>query len=89
MEMLPARHVTLSAGEDPDGARMFEPIRKRMAEIGVTANCAGPIFKDAEEAAGIYYDGVHFDRLGHRLYAEYLAERLQSESREVRQAIDR
>jgi lysophospholipase L1-like esterase len=89
MEMLPARHVTLSAGEDPDGARMFEPIRKRMAEIGVTANCAGPIFKDAGEAAGIYYDGVHFDRLGHRLYAEYLAERLQSESREVRQAIDR
>jgi lysophospholipase L1-like esterase len=89
MEMLPARQVTLGNGSDPDGERLFVPIRIRMEEIGVIANCAGPIFKDVKDKETIYHDGVHFDRYGHRLYAEYLAGRLQEQSTKIRASINR
>lgn len=90
MEMLPARQVTLGQGaSDPDGERLFEMIRKRLMEVGVTPNCAGPIFKDAKDLDQIYHDGVHFDDYGHRLYAEYLAERLREGSVKVRAAVAR
>jgi hypothetical protein len=90
MEMLPSRQVTLGQGAgDPDGERLFGGIRKRMMEVGVTPHCAGPIFKDAKDRDGIYHDGVHFDHYGHRLYAEYLAERLCAGSMKVKAAVAR
>jgi len=87
IEMLPARGTTLGHGGDPFSARMFAPIRDAMAGIGVGANLAGPIFKDAEDPGRIYYDGVHFDPHGHRLYAEYLFGRLRAGSKTVRTAL--
>ena len=88
MEMLPARQVTLGqVNGDPDGMRLFAKIRQRMMEIGVTPNCAGPIFKDAKEREKIYHDGVHFDHYGHRLYAQYLLERLRDHSAKIRTAL--
>jgi hypothetical protein len=42
----------------------------------VPVECAGAIFKDATPTTKVYHDHVHFDRLGHRLYADYFAERL-------------
>ncbi|MBU6326389.1 MAG: hypothetical protein KGQ89_02070 [Verrucomicrobia bacterium] len=88
MEMLPARQVTLGQGDgDPDGMRLFGKIRQRMMEVGVTPNCAGPIFKDAKEREKIYHDGVHFDHYGHRLYAQYLLERLTDHSAKIRTAL--
>jgi lysophospholipase L1-like esterase len=90
MEMLPARPITLGQGAtDPDGDRLFEGIRKRMMEVGVTPNCAGPIFRDAKERETIYHDGVHFDQYGHQLYADYLAERLVKQSEKIRTAVGR
>mgnify|MGYP000659750039 CR=1 FL=1 len=89
MEMLPARHVTLGKGNDPYGERLFTGIRQQMAEVGVEPNCAGPIFKDAKDLDTIYHDGVHFDEYGHRLYAQYLADRLCEQSAKVRAAIRR
>lgn len=77
MEMLPARPVTLGNGDDPEGARIFAGVRQAMEAAGATVNLAGPIFKDEPDKASIYYDGVHFDVRGHRLYARYLAERLR------------
>ena len=76
MEMLPARPVTLGEGEDPFGQRIFGIIRDGMRHTGVTPNLAGPVFKDHPQRGKIYYDGIHFDRLGHRLYAEYLYQRV-------------
>jgi hypothetical protein len=89
MEMLPARQVTLGQGDDPNGARLFSKIQRRMAEIGVTPNCAGPIFKDAKDPDTIYHDGIHFGQYGHQLYAGYLAERLLDGSVKVRAAVAR
>lgn len=84
LEMLPARPVTLGQGDDPHGMRFFGWVQREMAGIGVTARCAGPIFKDEPNPADIYHDGVHFDVRGHRLYARYLAGQLTQHSQAVR-----
>lgn len=87
LEMLPARSTTLGKGPDPFSERMFAPIKDAMEEIGVKANKAGPIFKDASDPERVYYDGVHFDPYGHRLYAEYLFEGLIAGSEAVQAAL--
>jgi lysophospholipase L1-like esterase len=87
MEMLPGRQATLSAMEDPFSARLFEPIRKQMEEIGVPIHCAGPIFEGAKDASKIYHDGVHFDTLGHELYADHLVKQLTLHSERVKTAL--
>lgn len=89
MEMLPARQVTLGNGSDPGGERLFASIRNKMLDVGVIANCAGPIFKDVRARETIYHDGVHFDHYGHRLYAEYLADRLGRYSKRVKSALEK
>lgn len=87
MEMLPARPVTLGQGEDPEGNEIFAAIGRRLAGIGVIPHLAGPIFKDVPHPAEIYYDGVHFDVRGHRLYADFLAKRLREGSARVREVL--
>lgn len=84
MEMLPARSTTLGMGPDPFSERHFAPIRERLGTMGVIINLCGPIFAGIDRPQEIYYDGVHFDRRGHRLYAEYLAGRLCAASSRVK-----
>jgi lysophospholipase L1-like esterase len=87
MEMLPARPVTLGQGGDPEGARIFDAVRKAMKDAGTTARLAGAIFKDAPDKQSIYHDGIHFDVAGHRLYARYLAKSLRNNSAKVRDTL--
>ena len=87
MEMLPARTTTLGQGADEFSLRHFQTIGQRMMETGVEPNLAGPIFADDPAPEKIYYDGIHFDAYGHRLYAEYLVERLIQSSPHVRSLI--
>ena len=87
LQMLPARGSTLGQGDDPFSERHFHPIREAMEALGVAAECAGPIFTHATRKDEIYYDGIHFDRHGHALYAEHLANRLQQRSALVRRAL--
>ena len=54
-----------------------------------TALHSGSIFRDVKPAAKVYYDGVHFDRLGHRLYAAYLADRLRTASARLEPVLER
>lgn len=87
MEMLPARHVTLGQGDDPEGAAIFQGVRTAMEKAGATARLAGPIFKDAPNKESIYHDGVHFDVPGHQLYADYLVKSLREHSAKVRETL--
>jgi hypothetical protein len=89
LEMLPARSTTLGQGADPFGVRHFAPIHKTMKERQVPANLAGAIFADVSNPDEIYYDGIHFDRRGHRLYAEYLIGRLKEHSTKIRAVLAR
>ena len=87
MEMLPCSSATLGLMDDVPAQQMAAQIAERVGKLGVPVECAGPIFKGAEPAKQIYHDGVHFDRLGHRLYAAYLAKRLSQMSPRVKQAL--
>lgn len=89
MEMLPGRQATLTAVEDPFSARFFEPIRKQMEEIGVPIHCAGAIFEGEKDTSKIYHDGVHFDTLGHELYAGYLVKQMAQHSARVKAALEK
>ncbi len=87
-QMLPLSQVSLGqAPEDPKMAALFQKVRSRLRPLGVYANCAGPIFKDAERPREIYHDGVHFGPVGHRLYARYLFEQLRQHSPRVQAAL--
>jgi hypothetical protein len=55
----------------------------------VPVECAGTIFKDVTPANKLYHDHVHFDRLGHRLYADYFAGRLLEVSPRVQKRVQR
>jgi hypothetical protein len=87
VEMLPAREEALEGRHDPVKERLLAELTRQLGAIGVSMNCAGHIFKDVPSPAKIYHDTVHFDRPGHRLYAEYLAERLRKTSSRVSKAI--
>jgi hypothetical protein len=90
-QMLPPKQTTL--GHPPDaadpGSMLIEKMRERLKASGVYANLAGPIFKGVTPANEIYHDAVHFDRLGHRLYADYLFEQLREHSTRVKKALER
>jgi hypothetical protein len=87
VQMLPSSQQTLGIAPDEHGARLVAQLNERLAQLGVTSECPGAIFKDAKPRAKIYHDGVHFDRLGHQLYAAYFAERLLKNSTRVQRAM--
>lgn len=86
-EMLPVNLQTFGRGEDTGSLAIFTRIKARLDAEGAIANLAGPIFRDEPDKGKIYYDGSHFDRLGHRLYAQYLAKRLVEVSPRVREKV--
>jgi hypothetical protein len=85
LQMLPTSQGTLGIAPDTHGEQMMAQLNGRLAELGLKAECAGSIFKDT--SAKLYHDGVHFNRLGHQLYANYFAERLIKNSTRVRKAL--
>jgi hypothetical protein len=90
-QMLPHSSTTLGQSVDPaDPAQMLmEKVRERVRGLGVYANLAGPIFQGVTPVKEIYHDGVHFDRRGHRLYADYLFEQIREHSPRVKNALER
>jgi hypothetical protein len=86
-EMLPHKAVVLGLTE-PGADPLFEKVKERVGQIGVFANCAGPIFKGITPVKALFHDAVHFDRLGHRLYADYLFEQLRQHSPRIKKALD-
>jgi hypothetical protein len=90
-QMLPPKQITLGHPPDPadPGSMLIEKMRERLRASGVYANLAGPIFKGVTPANEIYHDAVHFDRLGHRLYADYLFAQVREHSTRVKKALER
>lgn len=88
MQMLPSKAETLGATRDAGTQRLVDQLTQRLAPLGVPVDCAGQIFKDSGPANRIYHDHVHFDRLGHRLYADYFANRLVQVSPRVKQRLE-
>jgi hypothetical protein len=86
-EMLPSKDYTLGLANDEPGRQMAAQIAERMGQLGVAVDCAGPIFKSAKPAEKVYHDICHFDRLGHRLYAAYLTQRLSEISPRLKKAL--
>jgi hypothetical protein len=85
VQMLPTSQGTLGIAPDTHSEQMLAQLNGHMAELGLKAECAGSIFKGA--SAKLYHDGVHFNRLGHQLYAAYFAERLIKNSSRVQRAL--
>jgi lysophospholipase L1-like esterase len=90
-QMLPGMHTTLGqpVGLTDSAQMLMEKVRGRVKALGIYANLVGPIFKGVTPVKEIYHDGVHFDRLGHRLFAEYLFEQLREHSPRVKKALER
>ena len=86
-EMLPSASETLGRETDIRGHQLMTELAPRLDKLGVPADYPGAIFKDVKPTSKLYHDGVHFDRLGHRLYAEYLVERLLQNSPRVKKAL--
>jgi lysophospholipase L1-like esterase len=87
VEMLATKMVVLGLTEQ-DADPLFEKVKQRVGQLGIFANRAGPIFKGVAPAKELYHDAVHFDRLGHRLYADYLFEQLRQHSPRIKKALD-
>jgi len=89
VEMLPSKAETLGAARDAGTQGLVDQLTQRLAPLGVPVECAGEIFKDVMPATKLYHDHVHFDRLGHRLYADYFAGRLLQLSPRVKKGLER
>jgi hypothetical protein len=88
VEMLPGAGATLGLADDASAQGVATQLRELVGPLGVPVECAGPIFKGQPPGQKIYHDAAHFDRLGHRLYARYLADRLSQLSPRVRKALE-
>jgi lysophospholipase L1-like esterase len=89
LEMLPPEGVTFGTEKSVEYEDIFAKLKDRMDGLGVEANCAGPIFEQWKASPRkIYHDGVHFSRLGHELYADYLFKRLTQHSRKLQQLLN-
>lgn len=89
VEMLPSKAETLGTTRDAGTQQLVDQLTQRLAPLGVPVECAGEIFKDATPSAKVYHDHVHFDRLGHRLYADFFAARLLQVSSRVKKGLQR
>lgn len=87
VEMLPGPAEALGLKTEPETHQLMAKLAHRMDELGVPMNCAIGAFHGFHSPAELYHDSVHFNRLGHRLYAEYLAERLCNTSSRVQEAL--
>ena len=76
-EFLPGSPATLGKQDDPGSQELFDQMASRFREAGFEAYLTGPIFAQEKNKEDIYYDGFHFGRLGHRLYADHLYRQLQ------------
>jgi len=88
-EMLPTASESLGLETNREFQGLLVQLKQPLEPLGVPVNCAGAIFQSAKSTAEIYHDGVHFTRLGHRLYADYLAERLRQTSSRLKKALER
>jgi len=75
-EFLPGSVATLGKEDDPGSQELFDQMARWFREAGFEAHLNGPIFVQEKNKEDIYYDGFHFGRLGHRLYADHLYRQL-------------
>jgi lysophospholipase L1-like esterase len=87
VEMLPTAQETLGGKRDAGTRQLVDLLAQRFEQLGVPMSCAECIFKNVKPAAKVYYDTAHFNRLGHRLYADYLAGRLRKTSSRLKTAL--
>ena len=83
-EFLPGSVATLGTEDDPGSQQLFDQMANRFREAGFEAHLTGPIFAQEKQKEKIYYDGSHFGKLGHRLYADHLYRQLQEKVPAVR-----
>jgi len=83
-ELLPGSVATLGKEADPGSQQLFDQMANRFREAGFEAHLTGPIFAQEKQKEKIYYDGSHFGKLGHRLYADHLYRQLQERVPTVR-----
>ena len=83
-EFLPGSVATLGKQDDPGSQELFDQIANRLQDAGFEAHLTGPIFAQEKNKEDIYYDGFHFSRLGHRLYADHFYRQLQERLPAVR-----
>jgi lysophospholipase L1-like esterase len=84
-ELLPGSVATLGKEDDHGSQQLFDQMANRFREAGFEAHLTGPIFAQEKQREKIYYDGSHFGKLGHRLYADHLYRQLQDKVPEVRE----
>ena len=84
-EFLPGSSATLGREQDPGSQELFGRMAARLRQDGFSAYLTGPIFAQEKHKNQIYYDGSHFGRLGHRLYAEHLYRQLRERVSAVRE----
>ena len=84
-EFLPGSSATLGREQDPGSQELFGRMAARLRQDGFSAYLTGPIFAQEKHKGQIYYDGSHFGRLGHRLYAEHLYRQLRERVSAVRE----
>jgi len=84
-EFLPGSLATLGREQDPGSQELFGRMAARLRQGGFSAYLTGPIFAQEKHKDQIYYDGSHFGRLGHRLYAEHLYRQLRERASVVRE----
>lgn len=83
-EFLPGSVATLGTEDDPGSQQLFDQMANRFREAGFEAHLTGPMFAQEKQKEKIYYDGSHFGKLGHRLYADHLYRQLQEKVPAVR-----
>ena len=84
-EFLPGSVATLGREKDLGSQELFGRMADRLRQDGFEACLTGPIFEKEKQKEQIYYDGSHFGRLGHRLYAEHLYRQLRQKVPAVRE----
>jgi lysophospholipase L1-like esterase len=84
-ELLPGSIATLGKEDDPGSQQLFDQMVNRFREAGFEAHLTGPIFAQEKNKKDIYYDGFHFGRPGHRLYADHLYRQLREKVPAVRE----
>jgi hypothetical protein len=81
VEILPSKSAALSKTVGDREQKMVDRLQQAMP--GTHLGYPAAIFADVGSGLALYRDSVHLDRDGHRLYAEYLRERLAQTSRRL------
>ncbi|GEM_PF-277079 len=82
--VLPSRAAGLTGEQPADERRRVAELTEAFRVEGFTVDYPTELFRSSRaggrKAAEIYHDEVHLDREGHRLYAEWLSERITTSS---------